>query len=91
MALIIPHSIQAQTWTGRQKAIKQNSATSKKKTTAFGKGSTKNKVHATTVSEATGFVGRNGYVDLSLPSGTLWARCNLGDVFPNSFGHRYSW
>jgi hypothetical protein len=31
------------------------------------------------------------YVDLGLPSGTLWATCNLGATKPTEFGSRYAW
>ena len=31
------------------------------------------------------------YVDLGLPSGTLWAKCNVGAPTPESFGDFYAW
>ncbi len=31
------------------------------------------------------------YVDLGLPSGTLWATCNLGATTPEGYGNYYSW
>lgn len=31
------------------------------------------------------------YVDLGLPSGTLWATCNVGAEKPEEFGDYYSW
>ena len=31
------------------------------------------------------------YVDLALPSGTLWATCNLGAKSPEEFGDYYAW
>ena len=31
------------------------------------------------------------YVDLGLPSGTLWATCNIGATSPDSFGDYFSW
>lgn len=31
------------------------------------------------------------YVDLGLPSGTLWATCNLGATKPTELGNRYAW
>ena len=31
------------------------------------------------------------YVDLGLPSGTLWATCNLGASKPTEGGDRYAW
>lgn len=35
----------------------------------------------------------NGYefVDLGLPSGLLWAKCNLGAVSPEDYGNKYGW
>ena len=32
-----------------------------------------------------------GYVDLGLPSGLLWARCNVGAASPEGYGYYYSW
>ena len=31
------------------------------------------------------------YVDLGLPSGTLWATCNLGASSPEEYGDYYAW
>ena len=31
------------------------------------------------------------YVDLGLPSGTLWATCNMGANSPEQYGDRYAW
>ena len=31
------------------------------------------------------------YVDLGLPSGNLWAKCNLGASAPEAFGDYYAW
>ena len=31
------------------------------------------------------------YVDLDLPSGTLWATCNIGASSPEESGFYYSW
>ena len=33
----------------------------------------------------------DGYVDLGLPSGTLWATCNVGASAPEEFGDYFSW
>lgn len=33
----------------------------------------------------------NGYVDLGLPSGLLWAKCNLGANSPEQYGDYYAW
>ena len=30
-------------------------------------------------------------VDLGLPSGTLWANCNVGAVSPEDYGGYYAW
>lgn len=32
-----------------------------------------------------------GYVDLGLPSGNLWAECNLGVSSPEAYGDYYAW
>ena len=42
-------------------------------------------------SPATGLVDGYGYVDLGLPSGTLWATCNVGANNPDGFGNYYAW
>lgn len=31
------------------------------------------------------------YVDLGLPSGTLWATCNIGADLPEEYGHYFAW
>ena len=31
------------------------------------------------------------YVDLGLPSGLLWANCNVGADFPEDYGHYFAW
>ena len=31
------------------------------------------------------------YVDLGLPSGTLWATCNVGATAPEEFGYYFAW
>lgn len=31
------------------------------------------------------------YVDLGLPSGIMWAKCDLGETSPDKYGDRYSW
>lgn len=31
------------------------------------------------------------FVDLGLPSGTLWATCNVGAIAPEAAGHHYAW
>ena len=33
----------------------------------------------------------HAYVDLGLPSGTLWATCNMGASKPEDYGHYYAW
>lgn len=33
----------------------------------------------------------HGYVDLGLPSGTLWATCNIGAEKPEDYGNYYAW
>ncbi len=35
--------------------------------------------------------GYQGYVDLGLPSGLLWATCNIGANSPEIFGDYYAW
>jgi len=33
----------------------------------------------------------HSYVDLGLPSGTLWATCNVGAATPQDYGNYYAW
>ena len=35
--------------------------------------------------------GNHEYVDLGLPSGTLWATCNVGASTPEGYGDYYAW
>ncbi len=35
--------------------------------------------------------GGHDYVDLGLPSGTLWATCNVGADTPEGYGNYYAW
>ena len=39
----------------------------------------------------TGTLNGHDYVDLGLPSGTLWATCNLGAEKPENYGNYYAW
>lgn len=36
-------------------------------------------------------IDKVGYVDLGLPSGNLWAECNLGASSPEAYGDYYAW
>lgn len=38
-----------------------------------------------------GNVGGHEYVDLGLPSGTLWATCNVGANKPEGYGNYFAW
>ena len=38
-----------------------------------------------------GSIDGHDYIDLGLPSGTLWASCNIGAATPESFGWWFSW
>lgn len=42
-------------------------------------------------SEADGIIGGHEYVDLGLPSGTLWATCNVGATSPYEKGRYFAW
>ena len=42
-------------------------------------------------SETVNIVDGHEYVDLGLPSGTLWATCNVGANKPESFGEYFAW
>lgn len=36
-------------------------------------------------------INGHAFVDLGLPSGVLWARCNVGAIVPEDFGDYYAW
>ena len=38
-----------------------------------------------------GLKGKHEYVDLGLPSGTLWATCNIGANNPEEYGDYFAW
>ena len=38
-----------------------------------------------------GTINGHAYVDLGLPSGTLWATCNVGADSPEDFGDYFAW
>ncbi|MBP5364826.1 MAG: hypothetical protein J6Y82_02745 [Bacteroidales bacterium] len=40
---------------------------------------------------ASGEAGGHAYVDLGLPSGTLWATCNIGAKAPMDYGKYFAW
>ena len=40
---------------------------------------------------ASGAKNNHGYVDLGLPSGLLWATCNVGASKPEEYGDYYAW
>ena len=42
-------------------------------------------------SKATGTIGGYEYVDLGLPSGMVWATCNVGASSPEGYGNYYAW
>lgn len=41
--------------------------------------------------KAASSAGGHKYVDLGLPSGTLWATCNIGASKPEDYGNYYAW
>jgi uncharacterized repeat protein (TIGR02543 family) len=45
----------------------------------------------TLVANFEGAYNGHGYVDLGLPSGTLWATCNVGATTPESNGDKFAW
>ena len=40
---------------------------------------------------ATGSIGGHEYIDLGLPSGLLWATCNVGAENPEDYGDYFAW
>jgi hypothetical protein len=45
-------------------------------------------VHVRAITDA---VSQQEYVDLGLPSGTLWATCNVGATSPEEYGDLFAW
>ncbi len=43
------------------------------------------------VNRSTGTLAGHDYVDLGLPSGTMWASCNIGADSPSEGGNFYAW
>lgn len=41
--------------------------------------------------QSSGSYGGHDYVDLGLPSGTLWATCNVGALKPEEYGDHFAW
>ena len=41
--------------------------------------------------QGTNMINGNEYVDLGLPSGTLWATCNVGALSPEECGEYFAW
>ena len=46
---------------------------------------------STPVTPSSGEIDGHKYVDLGLPSGTLWATCNVGADTPEEFGDYFAW
>lgn len=49
------------------------------------------KSSATEISEPDDYYNGHGYIDLGLPSGSLWATCNIGASSPTDLGEEYAW
>lgn len=64
-------------------------------TSAFGQGkisrTTPSSNKAFTKLSFNGTVNGHDYVDLGLPSGTLWATCNIGSASPAGYGKYFAW
>ena len=51
----------------------------------------KAKCHVTVLNDNSGTLDGYEYVDLGLPSGTLWATCNVGANSPEEYGDYFAW
>ena len=60
-------------------------------TFAFGACSKDDENEAINNNEKTVYSNIHEYVDLGLPSGTLWATCNVGASKPEEFGEYFAW
>lgn len=45
----------------------------------------------TVLNDKSGIIDGHAYVDLDLPSGTLWATCNVGATNPEDYGYYFAW
>ena len=45
----------------------------------------------TVTNDHSGTINGRDYVDLGLPTGTLWATCNVGATSPESYGDYFAW
>ena len=45
----------------------------------------------TVIKDESGSINGRNYVDLGLPSGTLWATCNVGASSPEDYGYYFAW
>ena len=52
---------------------------------------TSSNLHGWTELSSYGIIDGHEYVDLGLPSGTLWATCNVGATKPEEYGGFYAW
>ena len=43
------------------------------------------------LTDGSGSIGGRAYVDLGLPTGTLWATCNIGANSPEEYGDYFAW
>ena len=66
--------------------IEENSSSSKQNSSTKEKTKENNKKEV-----AENFINGHEYVDLGLPSGILWATCNIGANSPTDFGSYFSW
>ena len=52
---------------------------------------TSSDLHGWTKTSGSNTINGHEYVDLGLPSGTLWATCNIGASSPEEFGGYFAW
>ena len=60
-------------------------------TTYYVRAYAKDSVGVTYGNEVSFITNNYDYVDLGLPSGTLWATCNVGAVAPEDYGDYFAW
>lgn len=91
----------AVTWTSSNEAVAEVNSTGRVTANAYGTctitcaatdgSGVKAECQVTVKNDNSGTIDGRDYVDLGLPSGTLWATCNVGASKPEEYGDYFAW
>ena len=91
----------AVTWTSSNEAVAEVNSTGRVTANAYGTctitcaatdgSGVKATCQVTVKKDNSGTINGREYVDLDLPSGTLWATCNVGASEPEEYGYYFAW